>query len=206
MLTYLHDIRNKLTLISGQTSILSKKYGEDDFVSIRTNLVRISELINDAYRHLKSETENRLLSFSSDEFMCKMDLLTEAAGLLFPVTIQNEICEYKAQNLFSLEINIGKVFQVIENAIDNSVKAGARKVIIRLLETREHCIYEIVDNGTEKSTTMPEYSMEVSSLIPHGLGKEIMINNMMGIGGKVEWTRRLDYSGMIVRLYFPKKS
>lgn len=206
MLTYLHDIRNKLTLISGHTALLSKKYGEEDFIPIRTNLVRISELINDAYRHLKQEKEDSLLTYSPEEFVRQMDLLTETVELLFPITFQNEVRDFKSNLHFFTEFNIGQIFQVIENAIDNSVKASATKLIVRILETKDYCIYEIVDNGSGKNSVNPDISMEVSSIIPHGIGKEIMMQNMQSIGGKVEWTRRLDYSGMIVRLYFPKKA
>ena len=68
-----------------------------------------------------------------------------------------------------------------------------------------HCIYEIVDNGTGKQQQDEYTSVNDVSIIPHGIGKEIMIQNMKNLHGKVEWARRMDQSGMIVRLYFPKK-
>lgn len=204
MLTYLHDIRNKLTLISGQTTILSRKYGEEDFLPIRTNLVRISELINDAYRSLKNNNDDRLIVYTSQEFIGRMDLLTETAQILFPIDFKNETCDFLPKISFNVEFNIGDTFQVIENAIDNSISANSTKLIVRLFETTTHCIYEIVDNGTGKNTQETSY-LEGSSIIPHGIGKEIMMQNMEKIRGKIEWARRLDNSGMIVRLYFPKQ-
>lgn len=203
MLTYLHDIRNKLTLIAGHTSILSKKYGDEDFQPIKTNLSRISELINDAYRHLKEESEDLKSTYSPTEFANQLHLMAESARGLFPVDIKNEVQDYKTRESYEVEVNPKLIFQVIENAIDNSFKAKSTKVIIRLLDTGPNCILELVDNGVEKSTTMT--SPVEMSLIPHGIGKEIMINNMLDAGGKVEWIRRLDNSGMVVRLYFPKK-
>ena len=92
----------------------------------------------------------------------------------------------------------------LENAIDNSIKANSTKIILRLLETTSHCIFEVVDNGSE-SSPRDSNSIESSSVIPHGIGKEIMMQNMERIGGKAEWARRLDNSGMILRLYFPKQ-
>lgn len=205
MLTYLHDIRNKLTLISGHTTLLSKKYGEEDFHPIRTNIMRISELINDAYRHLQQINENPPINFTPQEFVRQIDLLTETAQLLFPIQFKNETRDYRPQDLFHIEFNIQMVFQVIENAFDNSVNASASKVIVRLLENDKFCIYEIVDNGTGKQMQTEYTSVNDVSIIPHGIGKEIMIQNMKSLHGKIEWARRMDQSGMIVRLYFPKK-
>ncbi len=204
MLTYLHDIRNKLTLISGHTSILSKKYGEEDFHSIRTNLIRINELINDAYRSMQDGFEECRLSFTPIEFIRQMDLLTETISFLYPVEVINETRDYRPRSEFNIDFNINLVFQVIENAIDNSLKAKSTKLIIRLLESGNNCIFEIVDNGTEKKHI--ESPLEEVSIIPHGIGKEIMNDNMKKIQGKIEWARRMDNSGMIVRLYFPKKA
>lgn len=202
MLTYLHDIRNKLTLIAGHTTLLAKKYGEEDFAPIRTNLSRISELINDAYRDLKDEGDQVNSTYTSADFINQMDSMVEAARALFPVSIQNEVKDYRRNNNFLIELNPKLIFQVIENAIDNSCKARSTKIIIRLLETDSFSILELIDNGNEKATTMS--SPVAVSIIPHGIGKEIMINNMLKAHGRVEWSRRLDNSGMVVRLYFPK--
>lgn len=204
MLTYLHDIRNKLTLISGHTSILSKKYGEEDFHAIRTNLIRINELINDAYRFMQEGYEECRLSFTPIEFIRQMDLLTETVSFLYPIDVINETRDYRPKNEYKIDFNINLVFQVIENAIDNSMKAKSTKLMIRLFESDNNCIFEIVDNGSEKKHL--ETSFEEISIIPHGIGKEIMIENMKKVDGKIEWSRRLDNSGMIVRLYFPKKA
>jgi signal transduction histidine kinase len=204
MLTYLHDIRNKLTLISGHTAILSKKYGEDDFHAIRTNLIRINDIINDAYKFMQDGYEESKLSFTPIEFIRQMDLLTETISFLYPIEVINETRDYRPRSEFSIDFNINLIFQVIENAIDNSLKAKSTKLIIRLLETSNSCVFEIVDNGMEKKQAGS--SFEEGSIIPHGIGKEIMNDNMKKVGGKIEWNRRLDNSGMIVRLYFPKKA
>ena len=203
MLTYLHDIRNKLTLISGHTSILSQKYGEADFLAIKTNIIRINELINDAYHFLQEGYRDCKLSFTPNEFMRQMDLLTETIELLYPINVINETRDYRSKEHFMIDFDINLIFQVLENAIDNSLKANSTKLIIRILETGNNCVFEIVDNGVEKLKT--DQLIQDSSIIPHGIGKAIMIENMKKVHGKIDWTRRLDHSGMIVRLYFPKK-
>lgn len=204
MLNHLHDLRNKLTIISGHTAALANKYGEEDFFPIRTNLTRINDIINDAYRELKNQKSERNIFYTAEEFIRQLDLLTETAELLFPLTLINEIRSFKTQYPFQIEFNIRQVFQTIENAMDNSLKANSTKLIIRLFETSSHCVFEIVDNGVAKNLEVLSAS-EGLSIIPHGIGKEIMMQNMQTINGRVEWTRRVDFSGMIVRLYFPKQ-
>lgn len=204
MLNHLHDLRNKLTIISGHTAILANKYGEEDFFPIRTNLTRINDIINDAYQELKNREVERNVFYNIDEFIRQMDLLTETVELLFPIQLINEVRSFKAQSPFQVELNIRLVFQTIENALDNSLKANSTKLIIRLFETSSHCVFEIVDNGVGKNTEIVTESDNFSN-IPHGIGKEIMMQNMQMMKGKVEWTRRVDFAGMIVRLYFPKQ-
>lgn len=205
MLTYLHDIRNKLTLISGHATLLSKKYGEEDFLPIRTNVNRINDLINDAYRFLQEELEVCKQTFNPREFMRQMDLLTDTVMMLYPIEVKNEIPDYSPKSSFEIDFDISLAFQVLENAIDNSVKANASKLYVRLFESGNDCVFEIVDNGSEKKI-INENGNQESSIIPHGIGKDIMMNNMKKMNGKIDWTRRLDHSGMIVRLYFPKKN
>ena len=207
MLTYLHDIRNKLTLISGHTALLSKKYNEEDFAPIRTNLSRINEIINDAYRFMQTQLDQAPNAISETDFIKQLDLMTDAVALLYPITMKNEVRDFHPRGKFEVDFDIGMIFQVIENAIDNSLKAHATKLNIRLLESGDNCIYEIVDNGTKKQVaTEAANQAPEDSIIPHGIGKEIMLENMNKVHGRIEWTRRLDQTGMIVRLYFPKKS
>lgn len=204
MLNYLHDIKNKLALISGHTSILEKKYGEDDFTPIRTNIMRVNDIINDAYRFMQQQLDDSNVTLSNIDFIKQLDLMTDAVALLYPIEVKNEVHDFHPRGTFEVEFDIGLIFQVIENAIDNSLKAKATRLNVRMLESGNFSIFEIVDNGTQKENS-PKVVV-AGSIIPHGVGKEIMIQNMQKVGGKVEWTRRIDHSGMIVRLYFPKKS
>ena len=206
MMTYLHDIRNKLTLISGHTAMLSKKYNEEDFAPIRTNLARINEIINDAYKFMQEQLEAAPNTLTDADFIRQLDLMTDAVALLYPIEIKNEVRDFHPRGNFNVDFDIGLIFQVIENAIDNSLKAHATKLNIRLLETGDKCIYEIVDNGTKKTAKTESIVTEENSAMPHGMGKEIMKDNMNKVHGHVEWARRIDHAGMIVRLYFPKKS
>lgn len=202
MLTYLHDIRNKLTIISAHATILSRKYGEEDFHALKTNIVRINDIVNDAYHFMQNGDSRDKLSLTPIEFIRQMDLLVDTAALLFPIEILNETRQYVPKDDFKIDFNIDLVFQVIENAIDNSIKANSTKLMIRILESSNQCIFEIVDNGIDKKNKIQHVAE--TSIIPHGIGKEIMNDNMKKLNGKIDWTRRLDHSGMIVRLYFPK--
>ena len=70
MLNYLHDIRNKLTIISGQATILARKYdNHTDFLPIISNVSRINELINEAYVSMSEHNNPQLQKLSFNEFL-----------------------------------------------------------------------------------------------------------------------------------------
>ncbi len=205
MLSYLHDIRNKLTVISGHTTRLAKKYNDEEFVSIKTNLIRINDLINEAYEEYTQHKDMMGLTIETGEFLSQVELLVDALTLSFPIEIKNQVAQARLETKASVSVNINLLVQVLENAIDNSIKANSTKIYVRMLEGDRACIVELVDDGSGVSPIQvqaPDYNRDQTS-IPHGLGKKIMVENMSKVGGKVEWLPRMDGSGMIVRLYFP---
>ncbi len=208
MLSYLHDIRNKLTIISGHASLLAHKYAnEKDFLPITANVTRINELINHAYESMLEHSNERLQNITLKEFLRLTDLLIEALSLNYSIEINNGISAFRdpvnqnAKLLFSKDALIS----VLENAIDNAVNASATKVIIHIIQIDEDVILEIIDNGSgiNLSTPSSRALLKDNSLIPHGLGKKIMNENMKKLNGKITWAPRMDSSGMIVRLTFP---
>jgi signal transduction histidine kinase len=202
MINYLHDIRNKLTLISGHAAILSKKYGPEDFVPIQTNIMRINDLVNNAYSHLcADDSEVRTsLTTSTKDFLAQMDVLVDALKLIFPLEIQNEVLDFKPNPDWKLLHNIDLILQIMENAIGNSINANSTKIYVRVLEVDSKCIIELVDNGQGRKEPLP---LQKASVIPHGIGTKIISKNMTTMNGKAEWIPRLDNTGMILRLYFP---
>lgn len=204
MINYLHDIRNKLTLISGHTSLLAKKYGAEEFAPINTNIMRINELVNEAYLHLNADKDSACcLSATIKDFLNHLDGLANALKLTFPIEIQNEVTDYRPATDFEIDYNANNLFQILENAIGNSLNANATKVYVRVLDVGNFCIMELVDNGHGKSKETPE--LQKASLIPHGLGTKIITKNMQNMNGKAEWAPRFDGTGMVLRLYFPIK-
>lgn len=201
MLHYLHDIRNKLTIIGGHTNILSQKYNPEDFLPIKTNIHRINDLVNDAYQTLNNKKTQEKDELSLKEFVKKIDLLAEAFIYAFPIQLINQVSDYCTSNEGSVHFNINLLIQVLENAIDNSLKADSSKLIMRVLEEGKFLVLELLDNGSGISASQSVGAE--ASVIPHGLGKKIMQENMQQINGKIEWAPRMDGSGMMVRLYFP---
>jgi K+-sensing histidine kinase KdpD len=202
MINYLHDIRNKLALISGHATILSKKYGAEDFIPIHTNVMRINDLVNNVYSHFcaKDSPERTSVTTTVKDFVSQMDVLTDALKLIFPLEIQNEVLDFKPNPDWKILYNIELILQIMENAIGNSINANSTKIYVRVLEVDSKCIIELVDNGQGKKEPP---ALKKDSTIPHGLGTKIMRENMTAMNGKAEWIRRFDGNGMIVRLYFP---
>ena len=204
MINYLHDIRNKLTLISGHTSLLAKKYGPEDFTPITTNIMRINDLVNEAYLHLSSQDEKPpIQSVTIKEFLSHLDVLADALKLIFSVEIKNEVLDYRISRPCEVDHNPKHIVQIMENAIGNSINADATVVYIRVLEVDHFCIVELVDNGN--STVKKTQEIKRDSIIPHGLGTKIITKYMSNMNGKAEWSPRFDGNGMVLRLYFPMK-
>lgn len=201
MLHYLHDIRNKLTIIGGHTSLLSHKYNPEDFLPIKTNINRINDLVNDAYQSLNNNKSEVKEELTLNEFIKKIDLLAEAFIFAFPLQLINQVSDYCTSTEGSVHFNINLLIQVLENAIDNSLKADSSNLIMRILEEGKFLVLELLDNGSGISAS--QSAGTEASVIPHGLGKKIMQENMRQINGKIEWTPRMDGAGMMVRLYFP---
>ncbi len=208
MLNYLHDIRNKLTIISGHATFLARKYdNHKDFLPIISNVSRINELINEAYVSMSEHNNPQLQKLSFNEFLKQIDLLLESLALNYSIEINNGI------NAFSgpvhenrrIELSMDPLISVIENAVDNAFKASATKLIFHVIQVDENAILEIIDNGIgiNLTPTKSQLLLKENTLIPHGLGKNIMMENMKKLNGKISWAPRTDSSGMIVRLTFP---
>jgi nitrogen fixation/metabolism regulation signal transduction histidine kinase len=180
------------------------KYGEEDFLPIKTNVLRINDIVNDAYGQLTVTKNNSgtIDTLPVRDFLKKIDVLVDALKLIFPVCFKNEIEDFEPSGDFKLSYVISNLIQIMENAVGNSVAANADTVYIRLLETDKHFVIELVDNGTGKNKnnnlTIKEYSA-----IPHGIGTQIIETHMRGVNGRAEWRKRFDQDGMILRLYFP---
>jgi len=207
MLNYLHDIRNKITIINAHTAQLSRKYHDDDINVIMINLMRINDLVNDAYKEYKhgktsDHQPNNNVEMSLKEFACKIDLIMESLALSFPLEIQSKITPTTFNKPNSkVTFNVQLLMQVIENAVDNSLKASSSKLTLGIQEEDEKCVVELIDNGS--GICQQTQATIDSSVIPHGLGKKFMLENMTKMNGNIEWCPRRDGSGMIVRLHFP---
>lgn len=205
MLNYLHDIRNKLTIVSGHTNRLAQKYNADDFVVIKTNLVRINELINEAYEAHISEKKFQLEKVELNHFIKRVELLIDALDLNYSLKIKNELHEFDLHPVADQKVfySVPFIIPIIENALDNAVKANSSQLIIRAQVIDCAFVLELVDNGSGICLNTKENSVTEQSALPHGLGKNIMSENMKKLNGKISWTPRMDASGMIVRLSFP---
>lgn len=207
MLNFLHDIRNKITMLNAHTSRLSKKYNDDEIMQIKTTILRMNELINDAYEQFSESESTREFpmgkndSLQLKEFAQKVESLIKNISQTFSIEIKNQINTTFYNDDSLVQYNPRLLLQVLENAFDNSLKANSSKIIVRVIENESYCIIELVDNGSGISPIVK--LNPVHTVIPHGLGKKIMQENMRKMNGKVEWSPRMDGSGMIVRLLFP---
>lgn len=201
MISCLHDIRNRLAIISAHTSLLAKKYGEEDFIPIKSNVSRINVLINDAYERLQDSSNLNIQQIELNEFANQMHIILKGIEELFS-SYKNDLIAPELTKLGSgkIEFNSSLMNQILENAIGNSVKANATKIHVRLFEFKDECIIEVVDNGSGFKDN--DQFLETYSKIPHGLGTHVIMQNMKTLKGKTIWKERLDSKGVILRLVF----
>lgn len=201
MLNYLHDIRNKLAVVTAHTSRLHRKYNDEEFMMIKTNLIRINDLINEAYQNSIEKKQDELQCVSVMDFVNQLDLLIEALALSYAVEFKNQIAKAVIQDAKNVNMNIHLLSQALENAIDNAIKANSSKIYIQLYEADRMITIEMIDNGN--GITTERKPVQDQSCIPHGMGKQIIQENMRKMGGTAQWVPRMDSSGMIVRLSLP---
>jgi signal transduction histidine kinase len=153
MIHYLHDIRNKLSLISTHANILSSKYGTpEDFTPIHTNVMRINELVNEAYNHFSGvSTSPKHTKTDIGDFLKQIDLIVDALKLCYLIEIKNEVLEYRPPKHFFINYSITDLIQIMENAIGNSINANANTVYVRTLNVDNEFVLELVDDGNGKS-------------------------------------------------------
>lgn len=204
---FLHDIRNKLTILSGHSSKLSKKYGDVDFTVIAMNIARINELVNELYQCSERKRTYDLDSHEIKDFMFRLVAMTEVLSAQFSINIKCSILHsFQPKNEF-IKINLKLLRQILENAVDNSLKAKSSVIDIYLLREKNNYIIDFVDNGvginSHQIGSSISTSVSDSSLVPHGMGTKIMFQNMKKMDARIEWTPRVGSRGTVVKFIFP---
>lgn len=146
-LSYVHDLKNKLTLLYA----ISKKARQSQPLSddkVNAVIERINEILKILSSDFDFETEGviSLKSYGLNELNEFILSAINKVKLLYPeISIEySKLCEN-----WNNKINFDKdlLYQVLENAIENSNNAQARKIELSLLKENEFIVIKLSDNG-----------------------------------------------------------
>lgn len=197
----LHDIRNKLTIIKGHSFKLSRKYVDEEFTPIVININRINELINEFYLRANKEKKPLIGNYEIKDFIIQLSAMIEVLSLQFSITIKSFIFQdTQLQNEY-IKLCPKLLRNIIENAIDNSIKAQSSEINIYLIRENINYTVDIIDNGHGFYSS--QFIERDNSLIPRGLGTKIMKKSMKKMKATVEWLPRVGDRGTNVKLIFP---
>jgi len=147
-----HDLRSPLQVITGYTSILSKKYADhlnDDaqqlLSGIKTYTKQMS-LIMESLLNL-----SRLGRASVEKSLCKMHEIVNAVIIELKFVDMDNRVEIRVQNLPDTLCDSGLIKQVWVNLISNAIKFSKQKekpsIEIGCNELTDELIYFVKDNG-----------------------------------------------------------
>lgn len=198
---YLHDIKNKLTIILGHSFRLSRKHADIDFAPVITNVTRINEIVNDLYLYTDNKVNHELENYEITAVMFHLIAMAETLSAQFSIKIGTFILHDLKVNNEYIKLNLKLLLQVIENATDNSIKANSSVIDIYLLFEKGNYVIDIVDNGVGLNNH--QNIKDNNSLLPHGMGTKIIWQNMKKMNANVEWAPRGGNQGTIAKLIFP---
>jgi glucose-6-phosphate-specific signal transduction histidine kinase len=194
-----HDLNNKLLLLYAhlwkhqQGKPPSKE--QSDAV-----IVRINEIMASLYQDFRPGFENDrcLETLDQDEISSLIDCLRiKSAGIFPDIEIKAQTSSIKWENRQKIQINKDLLYQVFENAIENSRNAKSTEVHINLIFQPDHVVIELRDNGEG----FKEHK-KAERLIPHATGIIIIKENIRSMGAKLEYLENMD-TGVTLQLIFP---
>ena len=182
---YLHDLNNKLTIIYG--ALRSYKNGK---VPPEERIEAVKARIQDILKALDTELqfdgshELEFRTLSCEEFKESLNLMVEKLKLLFletKISFKEIQSGQELQQYIKIEHQL--LYQVLENAIENSVNANSSSIEITLSQNLNFTTIDILDNGTG-FLTKSELKRESSKT--SGMG--IILENMKSMDAEASYS------------------
>lgn len=147
-LSYVHDLKNKLTLLYA----ISRKASQTENLSddkVNAVIDRINEILTILSSDFDFESEGiiSLLPYGQNDLD---EFITFSINRMKPLYSNISIDYLKLAESWDEKIHFDKdlLYQVIENAVENSNNAQAKKVELSLLKEKQFVVIKISDNGT----------------------------------------------------------
>ncbi|MCC7429398.1 response regulator [bacterium] len=217
--TIAHDIKNPLSIISGQTQILKMTLPEESPMqnglnSIMNQVSRITTLVESIKNFARKSPDTHSHGVSIQEVLSECFILT---GKLLKVN-NVQLTESYSPNLPKIYGNKTKLEQVFMNLIQNAAQSMERQsdssISIRCFEENENLVVEVTDSGpgmpeeVQKSIFNPFFTTKAEGqgtglglaicekIIEEHRGK-IKVESKIGFGTKFVITIPIDHSKII---------
>jgi signal transduction histidine kinase len=195
---YIHDLNNKIAILS--TMLRCCKLGAippDEKINAVTD--RINEIMTSLYQHLETKNTNEQTCYKCDkvEFLLVINTFILKLSKFFKMEL-NFTYDSESWEGQMVHINRELLYQVLENAIENSVNAFAKKIDLSLIKKNEYVVLELQDDGVGFKSPSERKSPRV---IPRAMGKIIINENMERMNGKAVY-KDLSPQGASVSLVF----
>jgi signal transduction histidine kinase len=184
--SYLHDLNNKLTILYG--ALRSCKNGnipkDEKIEAVKSRIQDILRALNSEFQFEESQ-ELEFLSLSCEEFReCLVQIIDRLKLIYIETNISfKEIPSDSKSNQY-LKIENKLLYQILENAIENSVNANSSSIEITLSQNLNFTTIDILDNGTG-FLTQSELKRESSKT--SGMG--IILENMKSMDAEASYSR-----------------
>jgi signal transduction histidine kinase len=148
--SYLHDLNNKLTIIYGalRSYKIGKTPSEEKIDAVKARIQEIIQALNSEFQ-FEEEHRTEFLNLSFVELRETLHLMIEKIRSIYLGTSLS-FNDVNGDSIFNQFIKIEKnlLYQILENAIENSVNASSSSVQISLIQEIHSIKIEIKDNGT----------------------------------------------------------
>ncbi len=179
LLSLFHDLSNKVLLLT--STLESQKRGmsvsDDRMNAIVTRVIELSESIR------TSLSTNHPLTYESVDLVKIQEdvksFLPALEKIYSPLRIVLNSVIIPGQTLIYEK---GLILQIIENAVENSFKAGATTTMIDLVVMDEKCRISIIDDGKG----FPGASE--AEFFPLGFGSRVIHNNALRLHGEAAYS------------------
>ncbi len=148
--SYLHDLNNKLTIIYG--ALRSYKKGnppsEEKIDAVKARIQEIIHCLNTEFQFEES-SEAEIKTMDREELGETLFSMIEKLNLIYTGTsflFKNPNQESRNNQFTKIDTKL--LYQILENAAENSINAKASSIEISLLEDLNSFKIEIKDNGT----------------------------------------------------------
>ncbi|MEL6257382.1 MAG: HAMP domain-containing sensor histidine kinase, partial [Bacteroidota bacterium] len=209
-----HDLRSPLRNIHFYSEVLERelpqnnKKAEEYFEVIRSSSKEMDRLLDDILSYSRAAEEIQVFQKVDPE-----EIIARVGE-----NLESEIRARKAvievADLPQIQAHEGRVYQVFQNLISNSLKYQSKerppRIEIRSKENTDYWIIELKDNGKGiPENRIPEVFTEYKRInidpdIPgSGLGLSIVKRHMEAHGGRIE-IESAEHRGTSFQLFFPK--